>query len=50
VRARVPREKAQPFERLTPNAKSIRALKEARGKFKRFKRVEDLMIELKAKV
>ena len=51
MRARVAKEKALPFERLDPNARTIRAVKEARkGKVKRFERVEDLMIELKAKV
>jgi DNA-damage-inducible protein J len=51
VRDRVPKEKALPFEPLDPNARTIRAMNEARnGKFKRFERVEDLMIELKAKV
>lgn len=51
MRDRVAKEKAVPFEPLDPNAKTIRAMKEARkGKFKRFKRAEDLMVELKAKV
>ena len=50
MRDRVASKKALPFEALDPNAKTIRAMKEARkGKFKRFERVEDLMIELKAK-
>lgn len=51
MRARAPKEKALPFEPLDPNARTIRAMKEARkGKLKRFERVENLMIELKAKV
>jgi DNA-damage-inducible protein J len=47
---RVAKEKALPFEPLSPNAKTIRAMKEARrGKLKRFEKVEDLMAELNAK-
>jgi DNA-damage-inducible protein J len=47
---RVAKEKALPFEPLTPNAATVRAMKEARrGKLKQFKRVEDLMAELNAK-
>ena len=47
---RVAREKALPFEPLTPTAKTIRAMKEARrAKLKRFERVEDLMADLNAK-
>jgi DNA-damage-inducible protein J len=47
---RVAREKALPFEPLTPNAKTIRAMKEARaGKLKRLASVEDLMTDLNAK-
>jgi DNA-damage-inducible protein J len=47
---RVAKEKALPFEPLAPNAKTIRAMKEARmGKLKRFEKVEDLMAELNAK-
>lgn len=47
---RVAKEKALPFEPLTPNAKTIRAMKEARaGKLKRFKTVESLMADLNAK-
>jgi DNA-damage-inducible protein J len=47
---RVAKEKALPFEPLAPNAKTIRAMKEARrGKLKRFAKVEDLMAELNAK-
>jgi len=47
---RVAREKALPFEPLTPNAATIRAMKEARqGKLKGFDRVEDLMADLNAK-
>lgn len=39
MRDRVVKEKALPFEPLDPNAKTIRAMKEARkGKFKRFER------------
>ena len=47
---RVAREKALPFEPLTPNAATIRAMKEARkGKLKGFDRVEDVMADLNAK-
>jgi len=47
---RVAREKALPFEPLTPNAKTIRAMKEARrGKLRAFKQVEELMADLNAK-
>jgi DNA-damage-inducible protein J len=47
---RVAREKALPFEPLSPNAKTIRAMKEARqAKVKGFARVEDLMADLNAK-
>jgi DNA-damage-inducible protein J len=47
---RVAKEKALPFEPLTPNTRTIRAVKEARkGKLKRFAKVEDLMAELNAK-
>lgn len=47
---RVAQEKALPFEPLTPNAKTVRAMKEARrGKLCRFDRVEDLMADLHAK-
>ena len=47
---RVAKEKALPFEPLTPNAATVRAMKEARaGKLKQFKQVEDLMAELNAK-
>jgi DNA-damage-inducible protein J len=47
---RVAKEKALPFEPLSPNAKSIRAMKEARrAKLKGFKRVEELMADLNAK-
>ena len=46
----VAREKALPFEPLTPNATTIRAMKEARkGKLKSFKNVEALMADLNAK-
>jgi DNA-damage-inducible protein J len=47
---RVAKEKALPFEPLSPNARTIRAMKEARrSKLKRFARVEDLMAALNAK-
>jgi DNA-damage-inducible protein J len=47
---RVAKEKALPFEPLSPNAKTIRAMKEARkAKLKGFARVEDLMADLNAK-
>ena len=47
---RVAKEKALPFEPLNPNAKTIRAMKEARkGKLRSFTGVEDLMAELNAK-
>ena len=47
---RVAREKALPFAPLTPNAKTIRAMKEARaGKLRSFKSVETLMADLNAK-
>ncbi len=47
---RVAREKALPFEPLPPNAKTIRAMKEARkGKLRAFKQVEELMADLNAK-
>jgi DNA-damage-inducible protein J len=47
---RVAKEKALPFEPLSPNARTIRAMKEARrSKLKRFARVEDLMADLNAK-
>ena len=47
---RVAKEKALPFEPLTPNAKTIRAMKEARkGKLASFKSVEALMANLNAK-
>lgn len=46
---RVAKEKALPFEPLSPNAKTIRAMKEARrGKLKRFVSVEALMTDLNA--
>ena len=46
---RVAREKALPFEPLTPNATTIAAMKEAReGKGKRFATVADLMADLDA--
>ena len=47
---RVAKEKALPFEPLTPNAKTIRAMKEARkGRLSSFKSVEALMDDLNAK-
>jgi DNA-damage-inducible protein J len=47
---RVAKEMALPFEPLTPNAATVRAMKEARrGGRKQFKRVEDLMADLNAK-
>ena len=47
---RVAKEKTLPFEPLTPNAATIRAMKEARrGKLKSFKGIDDLMKELNAK-
>ena len=47
---RVAKEKALPFEPLSPNAKTIRALKEARkGRLKRFANVKELMADLNAK-
>ena len=47
---RVAKEKALPFEPLTPSAKTIRAMKEARaGKLRSFKSVEALMVDLNAK-
>jgi DNA-damage-inducible protein J len=47
---RIAKEKALPFEPLSPNAKTIRAMKEARkAKLKGFARVEDLMADLNAK-
>jgi DNA-damage-inducible protein J len=46
---RVAKEKALPFEPLSPNAKTIRSMKEARrGKLKRFDSVEALMTDLNA--
>jgi DNA-damage-inducible protein J len=47
---RVAKEKALPFEPLSPNAKTIRAMKEARrGKLAAFRGVEALMADLNAK-
>ena len=47
---RIVKEKALPFEPLSPNAKTIRAIKEARrAKLQGFARVEDLMADLNAK-
>ena len=47
---RIAKEKALPFEPLTPNAMTVRAMKEARrGKVKSFKGVNELMAELNAK-
>ena len=46
---RVAHDKALPFEPLTPNAKTISAMREARaGKFKSFDSVEALMTDLDA--
>ncbi len=46
---RIAREKALPFEPLTPNATTIAAMKEARdGKGKRFATVADLLADLDA--
>ncbi len=46
---RVAREKALPFEPLVPNAKTIKAMKEARsGKLESFDSVEALMANLNA--
>lgn len=46
---RVAREKALPFEPLIPNAKTIKAMKDARqGKVKAFATVKDLMADLDA--
>lgn len=46
---RVARDHAFPFEPLTPNAKTIAAMKEARkGKLTSFKNVKDLMDDLNA--
>ena len=46
---RVAREKALPFEPLIPNAKTIKAMKEARqGKVRSFATVKDLMANLNA--
>jgi DNA-damage-inducible protein J len=47
---RVAKEKSLPFEPLSPNAATIKAMKEARrGKLKAFKGVDDVMAELNAK-
>lgn len=46
---RVARDHQMPFELLTPNEKTIAAMKEARhGKLKSFDNVEDLMADLNA--
>jgi DNA-damage-inducible protein J len=46
---RIAEEEALPFEPLTPNVKTIKAIKEARlGKGKSFKTVDDLMADLDA--
>lgn len=46
---RIAEEEALPFEPLTPNAKTIKAIKESRlGKGKSFKTVDDLMADLNA--
>jgi DNA-damage-inducible protein J len=50
VRDRVAKEKALPFEPLSPNGKTVRAMKDARRrKVRRFGRVEDVMADLHAK-
>ncbi len=47
---RVAKEKALPFEPLDPNAKTVRAMKDARrGRLRQFDRVEDVMADLHAK-
>lgn len=47
---RVAKEKALPFEPLTPNTKTIKAMKEARrGKLRPFDTVEELLADLNAK-
>jgi len=46
---RIAREKALPFEPLSPNAETIAAMKEARkGKLKSFTSIDDLMADLNA--
>ena len=46
---RVARENALPFDPLIPNAKTIKAMKEARrGKLKSFKRIDALLLDLNA--
>ncbi len=46
---RIAKEKALPFEPLTPNATTIAAMKEARaGNLKSFNSIDDLMIDLNA--
>ena len=46
---RVAKEKALPFEPLTPNAKTIEAMKEARScKLQSFNSIDDLMADLNA--
>jgi len=46
---RIAREKALPFELLSPNAETIAAMKEARkGKLKSFTSIDDLMADLNA--
>jgi DNA-damage-inducible protein J len=46
---RIAKEKALPFEPLTPNATTIAAMKEARaGNLKSFNSIDDLMADLNA--
>lgn len=46
---RIARDKALPFELVTPNAETIAAMRDARsGKVKSFKSIEDLMADLNA--
>ncbi|QWD08158.1 type II toxin-antitoxin system RelB/DinJ family antitoxin [Polynucleobacter paneuropaeus] len=46
---RIAREKALPFEPLSPNAETIAAMKEARkGNLKSFTSIDDLMADLNA--
>ncbi|MCL2659756.1 MAG: type II toxin-antitoxin system RelB/DinJ family antitoxin [Acidobacteriaceae bacterium] len=46
---RLARDKALPFELLTPNAETVAAMRDARaGKVKSFDSVEDLMADLNA--
>ena len=46
---RIAQEKALPFERLVPNAKTVAAMQEARrGKLQKFATIDDLMADLHA--